>query len=36
MKHTFSLAVFAMIWDDKERILFCLCDDMNIWNLPGG
>ncbi len=36
MKHTFSLAAFAMIWDDQERILLCLRDDMNIWNLPGG
>lgn len=25
-----------MIWDDQERILLCLRDDMNIWNLPGG
>ena len=36
MKHTFSLAAFAMIWDTEDRILLCLREDMNIWNLPGG
>jgi hypothetical protein len=36
MKHTFSLAAFAMIWNDKKEVLLCLREDMNIWNLPGG
>lgn len=35
MKHTFSLAAFAMIWDNQDRILLCLRNDMHIWNLPG-
>jgi 8-oxo-dGTP pyrophosphatase MutT (NUDIX family) len=36
MKHTFSVAAFAMIWDDQGRILLCLRNDLDLWNLPGG
>ena len=27
---------FALIFDDRDRVLLCLRDDLNIWNLPGG
>ena len=36
MKHTFSVAAFAMIWDPQGRILLCLRNDLDLWNLPGG
>lgn len=34
--HTFNIGVFAIIFDDKKRILFCHRTDRDLWNLPGG
>ena len=32
----FNVGVFAVIFDDKKRILFCHRTDHDLWNLPGG
>jgi 8-oxo-dGTP diphosphatase len=32
----FSIGAFAIIFDNKGRVLLCHRRDMNIWNLPGG
>ncbi|MCD4705344.1 NUDIX domain-containing protein [bacterium] len=32
----FTIGVFAIIFDDKNRILFCHRTDYDLWNLPGG
>jgi len=32
----FTVGVFAIIFDDKNRILFCHRTDHDLWNLPGG
>ncbi|MCB9798110.1 NUDIX domain-containing protein [Candidatus Nomurabacteria bacterium] len=32
----FKVGVFAIILDDQERVLWCLRNDMELWNLPGG
>jgi len=32
----FTIGVFATIFDDKKRILFCHRTDYDLWNLPGG
>ena len=32
----FRFGAFALIFDDRDRVLLCLRDDLNIWNLPGG
>lgn len=32
----FTVGVFAAIFDDKNRILFCHRQDYDLWNLPGG
>lgn len=32
----FTIGVFAIILDEKKRVLFCHRTDHNIWNLPGG
>jgi len=32
----FTIGVFAIIFDDKNRILFCHRRDHDLWNLPGG
>lgn len=32
----FTIGVFAIIFDDKNRILFCHRTDYDMWNLPGG
>lgn len=36
MKQTFTLGAFAIITDSENKILLCLRNDYNIWNLPGG
>ena len=36
MKQTFTIGVFGIIKDDKNRVLFCLRNDYDLWNLPGG
>ncbi|MCK5211729.1 NUDIX hydrolase [Candidatus Parcubacteria bacterium] len=35
-KATFTIGVFAAIFDDENRILFCHRTDYDLWNLPGG
>ncbi len=32
----FTIWVFAIILDDKNRVLFCHRRDYDLWNLPGG
>lgn len=32
----FTIGVFAIIFDDNDRILFCHRTDYDLWNLPGG
>jgi ADP-ribose pyrophosphatase YjhB (NUDIX family) len=32
----YTIGVFAIIFDDKKRVLFCHRTDRDIWNLPGG
>lgn len=32
----YTIGVFAIIFDDKKRILFCHRTDRDMWNLPGG
>ena len=34
-KPTFTIGVFAAIFDEKNRILFCHRTDYDLWNLPG-
>ncbi len=36
MKTQFTISAFALIRDDKNRILLCLRNDNDLWNLPGG
>lgn len=31
-----NIGVFAIIFGDKKRILFCHRTDYDLWNLPGG
>lgn len=35
-KVTFTIGVFAAIFDEENRILFCHRTDYDLWNLPGG
>jgi len=35
-KATFTIGVFAAIFDEENRILFCHRTDYDLWNLPGG
>ncbi len=32
----FSIGAFAIILDDRQRVLLCHRRDMDAWNLPGG
>ena len=32
----FSIGAFAVIFDDRSRVLLCHRRDLDIWNLPGG
>lgn len=36
MKPSFAIGVFAIIKDENNRVLLCLRNDYNFWNLPGG
>ncbi|HCU70889.1 MAG TPA: NUDIX hydrolase [Candidatus Moranbacteria bacterium] len=36
MKEIFTIGVFGIIRDEKNRILFVLRNDYDLWNLPGG
>jgi 8-oxo-dGTP pyrophosphatase MutT (NUDIX family) len=36
MTQKFKIGVFAIIFDEKKRILFCHRTDYDLWNLPGG
>lgn len=35
MKPTFAIGVFGIIRDEKNRVLLCLRNDYDFWNLPG-
>lgn len=32
----FTIAAFAVILDELDRVLLCHRRDMDMWNLPGG
>jgi 8-oxo-dGTP diphosphatase len=32
----FTIGAFAIIYDDRGRVLMCHRRDMDLWNLPGG
>lgn len=36
MKQSFTIGVFGIIRDRENRILLCLRNDYDLWNLPGG
>lgn len=36
MKQKFTIGVFGIIRDEDNRVLFCLRNDYDMWNLPGG
>lgn len=36
MKPTFTMGAFAIITDSEKRVLLCLRQDYDLWNLPGG
>lgn len=36
MQQEFKIGVFGIIKDQENRILLCLRNDHDIWNLPGG
>jgi ADP-ribose pyrophosphatase YjhB (NUDIX family) len=36
MRQKFTIGVFGIIKDSKNRILLCLRNDYDLWNLPGG
>lgn len=36
MKDAFTIGVFALILDDKDRVLLSQRRDNGLWNLPGG
>lgn len=36
MSSTFSIGVFAVILDERKRVLLCHRTDYDLWNMPGG
>ncbi len=36
MQQEFKIGVFGIIKDNEDRVLLCLRNDYNVWNLPGG
>jgi ADP-ribose pyrophosphatase YjhB (NUDIX family) len=36
MKKNFTIGAFAIILDEKKRVLLCHRRDYDLWNLPGG
>jgi len=36
MKQEYYIGAFAIILDDKNRVLLCHRRDYDLWNLPGG
>ncbi|MFA5994556.1 MAG: NUDIX domain-containing protein, partial [Parcubacteria group bacterium] len=36
MKQAFTIGVFGIIRDEKNRVLLVLRQDYDLWNLPGG
>ena len=36
MKQPFTIGVFGIIKDEQNRVLLCLRNDYDLWNLPGG
>lgn len=35
-RYGFFMGAFALILDERGRVLWCLREDLGIWNLPGG
>jgi ADP-ribose pyrophosphatase YjhB (NUDIX family) len=35
-KDKFTVGVFGILFDERERVLLCHRRDYNFWNLPGG
>jgi 8-oxo-dGTP diphosphatase len=35
-KSLFTIGVFGIIFDDRQRVLLCHRRDYDLWNLPGG
>lgn len=33
---SFSIGAFAIIFDERSRVLLCHRQDFELWNLPGG
>ena len=36
MPTQFTFGAFGILTDDHNRVLLCLRNDINLWNLPGG
>ncbi len=36
MRNPFTLWAFGIIRDEQDRVLLCLRNDYDFWNLPGG
>ena len=36
MTYNYKIGVFAIIFDEYERVLLCHRRDYDLWNLPGG
>jgi 8-oxo-dGTP diphosphatase len=36
IRRYFKMTAFAIIFDEKQRILLCHRRDVDLWNLPGG
>ncbi len=36
LKEVFTIWAFGIIKDEKNRVLLCLRNDIDFWNLPGG
>ena len=36
MQTQFTIGAFGILTDDHNRVLLCLRNDINLWNLPGG
>ena len=32
----YTIGAFAILFDDRDRVLLCHRRDMDMWNLPGG
>jgi mutator protein MutT len=36
IRRYFKIGAFAIIFDEKQRIMLCHRSDVDLWNLPGG